>query len=136
MISIKRFIIVSSIIFFITLLPSILLYTLGYNNITTNCTIIDHRILKKSNCSYPCHCLKFVDNTDQFNVCFKRCHKACYIGVVHFRYQIDNYDYNEMIQEIQTWKYNETESYLNQYYPVNSILICYYEKDHHYIKRK
>lgn len=107
------------------------------NSVKTECSV-DKHIINEGQCSESCNCRTSCTYTGQTNVCSRHCQTCfytCYRGYVdidHTVYNIVNeteMKYGRNIWIITNRWRNNVVNALNQKYPINSTLECYYASD-------
>ncbi len=115
----------------ITLMPCLLLYYLGYtpnldwnqSATITQCKVYDHIITNKT-CSVSCNCASITSV-----ITCDTCYFECYDGYISVTYAI----YNNTIEVISNNEfYDNVVDYLNNNYPINESVVCYYQSDDPY----
>ena len=115
------------------LMPALLLYFLGYatpanwnnNALKTTCNITDNYVTAMT-CSYSCNC-RWIGKIQRCDTCNRRCYNG-YITVTYV-------DFHENIQyetvEVYSGQPSDytVQKDLDNNYPTNSQIACYYQKD-------
>lgn len=125
-----RLIVFPLVYLIVFLMPFLLLYFLGFiahrdwnaNSAETQCLITNHYV-NDDTCSYDCACTTDADG--QYSC--QTCYYSCYKGTIQVSY-LEAYTHN--FDVILEEDYADTvRNKLAQYYPINSSLTCYYNKD-------
>ncbi|AYV85450.1 MAG: putative orfan [Satyrvirus sp.] len=121
-----KFFTIVCIIFILCILPSILLYFLGYNRnsdwnkqaVLTNCTIINDTIYSVTK-KYLCFCIERSCQT---------CSRINYDGYINISHSINSQLYFKEFLVASDENYQSLNDSLQENYPPGKIIQCYYEK--------
>lgn len=123
-----------------TVFISFILYYQGYykptvwnrNAVQTNCLVNNHSIINKT-CSYHCNCTVACESDNiEFQYCIYFCNickNICYDGTINASYMVNNktvYNWYTVINGKNISKMVKME--LEESYPINTNIVCYYNK--------